>query len=294
MINKYNLFLITSCIIGMMIGLYYKKFNKEFMITLFIAVLIMYSLYYLLEIDKEVLEKYENVIYADIGNMLDKLDNYTENNDTKEYHQEEHHQEEHHQEEHHQEEHHQEEHHQEEHHQEEHHEEKQHKKPKQPKKVKQHSISLVPTEEEQPDKTHNLPIGLTEKYLPFNINISYNAQNSTNNLNNGDKDKGISGGYVNTVPIPSKNLGPIGNCGLSRIYNNQDWIYGSNAWTNDPDYYIPHKTEHCPQTIIPKEKKPLNEIAMSKFKDNTEACPIEINTPWTEWLSGDEPEPFNL
>ena len=132
--------------------------------------------------------------------------------------------------------------------------------------------------------------------IPFNINISYNAQNSTNNLNN------------DSIPLPqqqqpqqqpinnnTKNLGPIGNCGLSRIYNNSDWVYGSNAWTNNPDYYIPHKKESCPQTIVPVSPPPLNEIAMSKFKENKEACPLEISKPWSEWLSGDnDPEPFNL
>lgn len=127
---------------------------------------------------------------------------------------------------------------------------------------------------------------------PLNINISYNAQNSTNNLNDG-----IGGssqcGLTNPIKPPSKNLGPIGNCGLTRIYNNSDWIYGSNAWTNDPDYYIP--TKDCPSPIVPKNPIPLNEVSMRKLQDGNDVCPLEINTPWSEWKSGDsDPEPFNL
>jgi hypothetical protein len=150
--------------------------------------------------------------------------------------------------------------------------------------------------------------GLSEKFLPFNINISYNAQNSTNNLNsNNNDDKPNNDDNKQNINIKkinknineeniSKNLGPIGNCDNSRIYNNSDWIYGSNAWTNNPDYYIPpHKTESCPETVITNVKNPINEIQFSKFKENKNVAPIIINTPWSEYRSGDsDPEPFNL
>lgn len=165
-------------------------------------------------------------------------------------------------------------------------------------------LSLSPAEEEtQPDiNTHLMSSGLNEKYLPFNINISYNAQNSTNNLNNDsvtekekNKEKHQRNNETPHEIDNSKNLEPIGNCGLSRIYNNSDWIYGSNAWTNNPDYYIPHKTESCPQQIINNIPPPINETALNKIKDTNTVCPLEINTPWSEFRSGDsDPEPFNL
>jgi hypothetical protein len=161
-------------------------------------------------------------------------------------------------------------------------------------------ITLVPT-----DDSDKLSKDIAEGYGPISINISYNAQNSTNTLSDGIHESDTN----NSTKSPdnnntnntnnnknknrkSKNLGPI-NYDPSRIYNNSDWVYGSNAWTNDPDYYIP--TKNCPSTIVPVDPKPLNELAMRQLEGNNEACPIEINVPWSQWKSGDsDPEPFNL
>jgi len=165
--------------------------------------------------------------------------------------------------------------------------------------------------------------------IPFNINISYNSQNSTNNLENNkvqtSNKETISENsnripYENNPPqkitkeIPvkrqnkcNKNLGTY-NYSDSRIYNNSDWIYGNYAWTNEPDYYIPEESNYelprpakkdissynnCPSIPI---SQPLNKLISSKnFKNNGNVCPMAINTPWTEYKSGDsEPEPFNL
>jgi len=134
---------------------------------------------------------------------------------------------------------------------------------------------------------------------PLNINISYNSQNSLNEIDNNNntskecnkenKCNEIKENKCNEMKEnKSKNLG--NNCDNSRIYNNGDWIYGSSAWTNDPDYYIPEKNK------VKEISQPLNELINSKkYKENKNVCPLMINTPWTEYKSGDsEPEPYNL
>jgi hypothetical protein len=90
----------------------------------------------------------------------------------------------------------------------------------------------------------------------------------------------------------------------SRVYNNSDWIYGDYAWTNDPDYYIPEDDckddsketiNSCPTVNI---SQPLNEMVSRRNHrryNNENICPLMINTPWSEYKSGDsEPEPYNL
>lgn len=131
--------------------------------------------------------------------------------------------------------------------------------------------------------------------IPININISYNAQNSTNSNNHNKMSQNEESVPSNNNQLLnnnqySKNLGNIG--GISRVYSNSDWIYGTNAWTNSPDYYIPDKNsnncDNCP--------KPLNEIATArKYQENTNVCPLMINTPWSDFKSGDDtPEPYNV
>jgi len=136
---------------------------------------------------------------------------------------------------------------------------------------------------------------------PLNINISYNSQNSINELDNNDKknDKECKASNNNdNNKNNSKNLGSY--CDNSRVYNNSDWVYGSNAWTNDPDYYIPNKgcnNKYDKDNNCVKEvPQPLNELINTrKYKENKNVCPLMINTPWTEYKTGDsEPEPYNL
>lgn len=125
----------------------------------------------------------------------------------------------------------------------------------------------------------NIPSG-----TPVNINISYNSQNSVNEIDN-DKISTYKGN--NRRYNPDRNIGAISE-NISRIYNNSDWIYGDNAWTNNPDYYIPQEVRVIPQ-------KPLNEWATIVNNKEKRVCPLMDNVPWTEFKSGDsEPEPFNL
>jgi len=155
----------------------------------------------------------------------------------------------------------------------------------------------IPFDEDY-DTQHNISKKiLSNETIPININISYNAQNSTNSNNNNklsqnenENENEMKKNTTSNNNSCSRNLGNIG--GISRIYNNSDWIYGTNAWTNSPDYYIPDKNcyncDNCP--------KPLNEIATArKYKENNNVCPLMINTPWSEFKSGDDiPEPYNV
>ena len=123
---------------------------------------------------------------------------------------------------------------------------------------------------------------------PLNINISYNSQNSVNEIDNNSSCNKECNKERPIKENKSKNLG--NNCDNSRIYNNSDWIYGSSAWNNDPDYYIPEKNR------VKEIPQPLNELINTrKYKEDKNVCPLMINTPWSEYKSGDsEPEPYNL
>ena len=130
----------------------------------------------------------------------------------------------------------------------------------------------------------NNPIPNGTAYSPLNINISYNAQNSNNEL---DNNKTVSENKENSCMKnqnnnQNKNLGDYND--TTRIHNNSDWVYGNNAWTNNPDYYIPRK--------VPQ---PLNQLMNTKKNKENTVFPLMVNTPWTEYKSGDsEPEPYNL
>jgi hypothetical protein len=143
--------------------------------------------------------------------------------------------------------------------------------------------------------TTTLP--LNTPYGPLNINISYNSQNSVNEVGGTKCTNSTNGGGSNTPtstppPPPNNNIGN-NLCSNSRVYNNSDWIYGSYAWTNDPDYYIPSEDTNCNKPSYPV---PLNElITTRKFRKENDVCPLMVNTPWTEYKTGDsEPEPYNL
>jgi len=116
---------------------------------------------------------------------------------------------------------------------------------------------------------------------PVNINI-YNGEVEKQDNKKDDNCK------------KSKNLGDY----KSRVYNNSDWIYGNNAWTDTPDFYIPTPNDLLPtynnnvQNISQKQ----NEVLLKKkFSESKMVCPMMVNTPWSEYKSGDkEPTGFNL
>ena len=286
MMNKMYLFIIASIILGLIISYYYNnKFDKSFVSMFIMITIIFFILFYFLGNKANIeYEKFSNKtrrshrLMSNIANEhsnLQQLHSVLNEIDTEEENM---------------------------HHLITYPEEEMHHvmHPEEETHHTKYPITLVPT-----DDSDKLSKDIAEGYGPISINISYNAQNSTNTLSDGIHESDTN----NSTKSPdnnntnntnnnknknrkSKNLGPI-NYDPSRIYNNSDWVYGSNAWTNDPDYYIP--TKNCPSTIVPVDPKPLNELAMRQLEGNNEACPIEINVPWSQWKSGDsDPEPFNL
>jgi hypothetical protein len=102
-------------------------------------------------------------------------------------------------------------------------------------------------------------------YGPLNINISYNSQNSVNELTNTQSTPSSTSSTPSTTPPPP----PIPK---------QNQQYNNSFWTNYPNVNIP-------------SYEPLYSY---KYKNNA-VCPLMINTPWTEYKSGDsEPEPYNM
>ena len=144
---------------------------------------------------------------------------------------------------------------------------------------------------------------------PINININYNGENiindnDNNNLvktkrNNQNRNNNGNNNNRNNKKnncATSRNLGDYS----SRVHNNSDWIYGTQAWTDSPDYYIPHEDNYLlplnytnrVDTVSQKQ----NELSLKKkYSKKDPPCPLMINTPWSEYKSGDkEPTGFNL
>jgi hypothetical protein len=121
---------------------------------------------------------------------------------------------------------------------------------------------------------------------PVNINISYNGENGVPKVENNKS--------CNTSNNNSKNLGIY----KSRVYNNSDWIYGNNAWSNSPDFYIPTPNDLLPpfKNNIKNISQKENEVLLKKkYSDDKIVCPMMVNTPWSEYKSGDkEPSGYNL
>jgi len=123
---------------------------------------------------------------------------------------------------------------------------------------------------------------------PLNINISYNAQNSMNELT---ESKSKPNHKSEIISEQSRNIGNIDYIDSSRIYNNSDWIYGTHAWTNEPDYYIPQKdlvnsgpiqslmNPGSIQNLL--NSKPVQNIMKMPIKDLINSKPVQniINTP---------------
>ena len=137
----------------------------------------------------------------------------------------------------------------------------------------EHMTYYIPQEKQRdilsPDR-YTLPnSGITG---PLNINISYNAQNSMNELTE-PKSK-------SDRKLDLRNIGSIDYADSSRIYNNSDWIYGNQAWTNEPDYYIPQK-DLVNSGPIQSLMNPVQNIMNTPIKDiiNSKSVQSIINTP---------------
>ena len=272
--NKKNLFIIISILLGFIISLYYNKnFNKKFILSFILVSIIIFVIFYFLGD----IHKNKETFYTKIYNSIDEHDkeesNYKKNKNIQDEEEKE--------------------------------------------IIFEEQEIIKKIEEKKMDNpdisnyTLNTPIPLSGMYGPLNINISYNAQNSINELDNGTTSSSLKGTMPNststqpnstqssstqpnstqstsTQPNPSNNLS-----NQSRVYTNSDWIYGTNAWTNNPDYYIPQQgcsgpygDNNCPIKQVPKA---LNEIVTTRsYKQNKSVAPLMINTPWAEYKSGDD------
>ncbi len=144
-------------------------------------------------------------------------------------------------------------------------------------------------------------------YGPLNINVSYKVQDYGGN----DKKK-----QCDPVNPYTDNLSDLGKYNYkSRVYNNTQWWntwdsdqYGKQAWTNQPDQFIPPTSMNKEEAMrrYAQEQQVVNRpqyqndvnYKYNSTTDKQEPCPVEINDPWSPYMSGDlsnsEPQPFNL
>lgn len=284
-IKQISIYCLLSFLLSLIITTFYiKKLNKEYYFVFILLFIAFYLFFYLMNMENK--EDFSNFSYYAEG--YDKLyvssgesssNSYSgkKHSNTQHFLQEE-------------EEHHITKHHKKHHmtQEEEHHH--------MPQEEEHHYKKTEPTQEEemieQPVKITKNKVdleGLSIKNSvkgntcsPVNINI-YNGEVET--PDNNKKDNSCK---------KSKNLGDY----KSRVYNNSDWIYGTSSWTNSPDFYIPTPNDLLPtyNNSVQNISQKQNEVLLKKkFSDSKMVCPIMINTPWSEYKSGDkEPEGFNL
>ena len=223
------------------------------------------------------------------------------------------------------------------------------KKTTSPQQRKEQNIKLIISEEEEEEGrlttfTHvmdNVTPGAPttgSAYGPLNIHISYNSQNSSNEIGTSDgftsekpTQNNKSSGKTSSWSAPNKNgyrsYGEFespkksDSCSSnaegynydnynSRVKPTNDWMYGSMAWTNSPDYYIPNdRNEKIPndrnnlynqgfyndlenvanQQNVQSISQAQNEIyAKMNYREQGNVCPMMVNDVWGEWLSGDD------
>ena len=299
-INKKNLFIIISIFLGLIISLFYnQKFDKNFIILFILISIIIYIIFYFLGdihenfnikkvcnyvIEEEELVNYKNGLQEEEENR--SKENISEEEENILYIQ---------------------------------------------------NINKIESESEEEsinDSSNNNIIikpdiskfsfdnAIPVNTLPLNINISYNSQNSVNeldnltekevlnkktpsnknysnkdiendNVNNNTNDNVNNNVNVNDNVNNNVNNNMYKNTNQGRIYTNSDWIYGTNAWTNNPIYYIPQKGCNYMDYNYPPGEVPmqLNESNITKnFRKSNYVSPIIINQPWSEYKSGDDEE----
>lgn len=308
-INKKNLFIIISIFLGLIISLFYnQKFDKNFIILFILISIIIYIIFYFLGdihenfnikkvcnyvIEEEELINYNKILQEEEEENISK-ENISEEEENM-YH------------------------------------------------YSQPTINEIASEEESINDSSNNNIiikpdiskfsfdnAIPVNTLPLNINISYNSQNSVNeldnitekeilnrknpsnknysnqdientntntnvndNVNNNNNVNNNVNDNVNVNSNLNSNNNLNNNTNQGRIYTNSDWIYGTNAWTNNPNYYIPQKgcnnmDYNYPQREVPMQ---LNESHITKnFRKSNSVSPIIINQPWSEYKSGDDEE----
>jgi len=265
-IKQISIYCLLSFLLSLIITTFYvKKLNKQYYLVFILLFIVFYLFFYLMNLENK--EDFNNFSYYVEG--YDKLYESTKHNISEE---EEHHN------------------HNKRHHnltqEEEHiiHQEEQNNTPV-PVQVPEEEETIY----EAPIRQNNIDL---EK-LSIKNSVKGNTCSPVNiNIYNGEVEKQDNKKDDNCKK--SKNLGDY----KSRVYNNSDWIYGNNAWTDTPDFYIPTPNDLLPtynnnvQNISQKQ----NEVLLKKkFSESKMVCPMMVNTPWSEYKSGDkEPSGFNL
>jgi len=146
---------------------------------------------------------------------------------------------------------------------------------------------------------------------PMNINISYNSQNSTNEIDNSSF---IINGkkYLNTRPDGNMTRNINKDYYLQKIINDQNKLNNDNIPNNDNiSNNDPNSMKQFAplNTFLDKNNNDTNLINKNdinntlskqegnfkKEKQNDYVCPLMVNSPWSEFNSGDNiPEPYNL
>lgn len=264
-IKQISIYCLLSFLLSLIITIFYvKKLNKQYYFVFILLFIVFYLFFYLMNLENK--EDFNNYNYYATGDY-DKLyesKNKKINNKHNLLQEEEHHNLIH--------------------------EEEHHPQPI-PQEKEYHS-----QEEEELSKTYesNLKNNIVDlEKMSIKNSVKGNTCSPVNiNIYNGEVEKPDN--KKNNSCKKSKNLGDY----KSRVYNNSDWIYGNNAWTDTPDFYIPTPNDLLPtynnnvQDISQKQ----NEVLLKKkFSESKMVCPMMVNTPWSEYKSGDkEPEGFNL
>ena len=131
---------------------------------------------------------------------------------------------------------------------------------------------------------------------PININVSYNGENEKKT-----NKKSCDCGKKTCNSCSSCNSDNSGNClgdYSSRVHNNSDWLYGSQAWNDSRDYYIQNEASNNPDILFPPRYNMQNnnngescntkEFYLKPKYDGHNVSPLMINTPWSEFKSGDK------
>ena len=270
-IKQISIYCLLSFLLSLIITTFYvKKLNKQYYFVFVLLFIVFYLFFYLMNLEnKEDFNNYNYYAAGDYDKLYESKNKKINNKHNLLQEEEEHH--------------HVKRHHnltqEEEHHpqpipqEEEHHPQEEEQEKTYEKKFKNNIVDLEKMSIKNSVKGNTCS--------PVNINI-YNGEVEKPDNKKDDSCK------------KSKNLGDY----KSRVYNNSDWIYGNNAWTDTPDFYIPTPNDLLPtynnnvQNISQKQ----NEVLLKKkFSESKMVCPMMVNTPWSEYKSGDkEPEGFNI
>ena len=111
---------------------------------------------------------------------------------------------------------------------------------------------------------------------PISINVSYNNKNSVNDSNVANDDIFTNSGGIETMGSGTANKQPTNQQNNQQKHPNTsvNSDYGKISWNTVSDYYIPGVTN-------------VNQNYNSGKSENSNACPLMYNKPWSDFKSGD-------